>query len=81
MSMLSGKVCRCQHTHVYGGRQYLDCPYCECHMHSDDNIETMAVYNIKRFNSWVRKHERPKRIKQENMIDREIIEYMQSIGI
>jgi len=73
MTMLSGKVCVCKHTHVYEGKQYLDCPYCICHMHSDDTIDTMAVYNQKRFNAWVNKHvKRPKRIKQESINDQEI---------
>ena len=70
--MLSGPVCSCKHTHVYGGIQYLDCPYCECHEHSSDTVETLKVYNIRRFNAWIRKQKRPKRVKQENMIDSEI---------
>jgi len=78
---LSGSICNCLHTHVYGGVQYLDCPYCDCHMHSDDNIDTMAVYNIKRFNTWVRKHKQPKRIKQQNMIDSEIQQMIASIEL
>lgn len=81
MMMRSGKVCSCHHTHVYGGIQYLDCPYCECHMHSDDSIETMAVYNMKRFNAWVRKHERPKQIKHETAIDSEIEQMIASIEV
>jgi len=50
-------------------------------MHSDDNIDTMAVYNIKRFNTWVRKHKQPKRIKQQNMIDSEIQQMIASIEL
>ena len=79
--MFSGVVCNCQHTHVYGGIQYLDCPYCDCHEHSNDNVETLKVYNVKRFNSWVRKHERPKRIKRDNVIDREIEQMIASIEL
>jgi hypothetical protein len=81
MIMLSGVVCNCGHTHVYGGIQYLDCPYCDCHEHSSDSVDTLKVYNVKRFNSWVRKHERPKRIKQASMIDREIQQMIASIEL
>jgi hypothetical protein len=50
-------------------------------MHSDDSIETMAVYNMKRFNAWVRKHERPKQIKHETAIDSEIEQMIASIEV
>ena len=82
--LLSGKVCTnvgCSHTHVYSGIQYLDCPYCDCHMHSDETIDTIAVYNPKRFMSWIRNHDKPKRIKQDEVIDNEIQQMIQSIQL
>jgi hypothetical protein len=79
--LLSGPVCYCQHTHVYEGIQYLDCPYCDCHEHSSDNVDTLKIYNVKRFNTWVRKQEHPKRIKQDNVIDSEIRQMIASIEL
>ena len=81
LMLLSGKICNCQHTHVYGGIQYLDCPYCECHEHSNRDVETLTIYNVKRFNSWVRKHKQSKRTKQHDTTGQEIKQMIASIEL
>ena len=50
-------------------------------MHSDETIDTIAVYNPKRFMSWIRNHDKPKRIKQDEVIDNEIQQMIQSIQL
>lgn len=83
MNIISGIVCtniNCQHTHVYGGIQYLDCPYCKCHTHSSDEVTTLTIYNVKRFKAFVRKHKQP-RVKVDNEIDSEIEQMIQSIQL
>lgn len=79
MNIISGPVCQCSHTHVYGGNAYIDCPYCNCHQHS--KLFGDLIYNIKRFNAWVRKHNKPSKVKQNNVIDIEIQQIIQSIGL
>ena len=69
--ILSGPLCQCKHTHVYGEIQYCDCPYCDCHEHTDKQTGYLAIYNIKRWKTYVRKHKQP-RVKVDQAIDSEI---------
>jgi len=78
--ILSGLVCMCLHTHVYEGTQYIDCPYCPCREHT--RVKTDKIYNKKRYNAWINKHEkRPKRIKQDRITDVEIDQMINSLRL
>ena len=78
MTIISGPICQCQHTHVYGGNAYRDCPYCDCHEHS--KLFGDSIYNVKRFNRWVRQHNKPNKVKN-NIIDIEIQQMINSIQL
>lgn len=77
MNIISGPICRCQHTHTYGGVAYIDCPYCECHEHTHELAIGTFIYNVKRFNRWIKKHKQPYE-KIDEAINSEIAKMMQT---
>lgn len=77
---ISGPICQCQHTHVYGGVAYIDCPYCDCHEHTHNGAVGETIYNIKRWKRWERNHKQLKTTKAA-MFDYEINQMIASIKL
>ncbi len=42
----TGPLCNCEHTHIYEGVLYDNCPYCECSVHSLGDVLSWQTWNV-----------------------------------